>query len=241
MASWYRPAATAGCSIPIGQRPASLQRSRSLARQPANGQQEKWGARVFLLRHLEGIAVRRYAASAEGAMRGRENFYHAELDFHPRAIRRAWKILNQLSTCVAIRRDEQSFTSRMKLWCPMVSRLTPAGVPAPPERPGSSCSAGRVPLKQAGLNGYAAVVPRQPERDGVAGNDLPGRPRHLFVPAWSGQFPGDQDDRFLSVITASVRCATRRQAPGTQPRRHLVQVKARADAGTIGGWRRGSW
>ncbi|HBP1776120.1 TPA: M48 family metalloprotease [Pseudomonas aeruginosa] len=183
------------------------------ARQLANGQQEV-GREVFL-RHLEGMP---FGDSASAGVRRGQNFYHAELDF-TLSYPAGWKILNQPSALHGYPADEQSFIG-MKL-VPHDSRLTPAEFL---RKNAGQRLAQEESLKQAGLNGYTAVVPGNPARRVAV--IYQGDRAYLFVGVVKVGSLETQDDRFLSVIR-SFRPLRDKERALAQPRRlHLVQVKA---------------
>ncbi|MDU3291699.1 MAG: M48 family metalloprotease [Pseudomonas aeruginosa] len=183
------------------------------ARQLANGQQEV-GREVFL-RHLEGMP---FGDSASAGVRRGQNFYHAELDF-TLSYPAGWKILNQPSALLGYPADEQSFIG-MKL-VPHDSRLTPAEFL---RKNAGQRLAQEESLKQAGLNGYTAVVPGNPARRVAV--IYQGDRAYLFVGVVKVGSLETQDDRFLSVIR-SFRPLRDKERALAQPRRlHLVQVKA---------------
>lgn len=157
------------------------------ARQLANGQQEV-GREVFL-RHLEGMP---FGDSASAGVRRGQNFYHAELDF-TLSYPAGWKILNQPSALLGYPADEQSFIG-MKL-VPHDSRLTPAEFL---RKNAGQRLAQEESLKQAGLNGYTAVVPGNPARRVAV--IYQGDRAYLFVGVVKVGSLETQDDRFLSVI-----------------------------------------
>ena len=194
------------------------------ARQLANGQQEV-GREVFL-RHLEGMP---FGDSASAGVRRGQNFYHAELDF-TLSYPAGWKILNQPSALLGYPADEQSFIG-MKL-VPHDSRLTPAEFL---RKNAGQRLAQEESLKQAGLNGYGGGA-RQPGATGCC--DLPGRPRLPVRRRGQGRFPGDPG-RPLPQRDPQLPSAARRSGLWRSRDACIWCRSRRADAGAIGGWRRG--
>ncbi|MCJ8170399.1 M48 family metalloprotease [Atopomonas sediminilitoris] len=173
--------------------------------------------REAFLKRLNGVPFGDSAAS--GVRRG-QRFYHAELNFtleYPAG----WGIVNQPDKLIGHTQDDQAFI--IMGMEDRDERLTPEEFLR--KKVGRQSLVEEFNLKQAGLSGYAAMIPGDKARRLAV--VYHGKHAYMFVAAVKGRAPIEtQDDRFMQVIR-SFRPLTSKEKALAQPLRiRLHTVKA---------------
>lgn len=173
--------------------------------------------RDVFLQHLEGLP---FGDSAATGVRRGQQFYHAELGF-ALGFPEGWGIVNRPDALIGHTADQQAFIA-------MTLEANEQGLSAADllhQRAGNTRLVDGMALRQAGLQGYTAVIPGNPARRVAV--VLKGRQAYLFVAATQGRASLEsQDTQFLQVIR-SFHPLTAAERKLAEPLRiHMVRAKS---------------
>ena len=191
-----------------------LQQVLGSARALATGQQEV--NRQAFLKRLEGLP---FGDSADTGVRRGQRFYHAPLNFALK-FPDGWSILNRPDALIGHAADQQAFIAMTLEANPQ--NLTPEQLLR--QGVGGQRLLGGVELRQAGLQGYSALIGgNAPKRVAVLRH---GARDYLFVAAVRGRASMDVwDKQFLAVI-GSLHPLTSAERKLAEPLRiELIKVK----------------
>jgi predicted Zn-dependent protease len=182
------------------------------------GQQEV--NRDAFLRQLDGLP---FGDSAQTGVRRGRHFYHGPLGI-ALSYPEGWELVNRPDVLIGHSADQQAFVA-------MTLEANPQGL-SPAEllrqRVGGQRLLAGEPLRQAGLQGYTAVIAGAPAKR-VAVLQYEGR-SYLFVAAVRGRSTLEgQDERFLQVIRSfrPLSASERKQAEPLRIRLHRVKAGER--------------